>query len=107
MAVLERLENRNKVDLGTIIPQVNRNEIDLEGCLRRSTGRRLLDRGVSVIWTPELVAYSGVAGLHGTSIENLARIIKGGKILPRTEKTETHGEDYDDRIHPCRYQHLS
>ena len=59
----------------------------------------MLDRGVSVIWTPELVAYSGFAGLHGTSIENLARIIKSGRMLPRTEKTETHGEDYDDRIH--------
>ena len=55
MAVLERLENWNKVDLGTIIPQVNRNEIDLEGYLRRSTGKRLLDRGVSVIWTPNLL----------------------------------------------------
>jgi len=99
MAVLERLENLNRVDLGTIIPQVNRNELDLEGYLKKRKGRELVYRGVSAIWTPELVAYSGVAGLHGTSIENLARIIKIRRMLPRTEKTETHGEDYDDRIH--------
>jgi len=99
MVVLEKLENWNKVKADILIPQVNRNEIDLEGCLNRSAGRKLLKRGVSIIWTPDLVAYSGVAGLHGTSIENLARIIKSGRMLPRTEKTETHGEDYDDRVY--------
>jgi len=99
MEVLERLKNWNRFDLDTFVPQINRNEIDLEGYVRRSTGRKLLDRGVSLIWTPDSVAYFGVAGLHGTSIENIARIIKSGRMLPRTEKTETHGEDYDDRIH--------
>lgn len=99
MVVLEKLGNWNRFGIDRIIPQVNRNEFDLEGYLRRSDGKRLINRGVSVIWTPDSVAYSGIAGLHGTSIENLVRIIRNGRMLPRTEKTETHGEDYDDRIH--------
>ncbi len=99
MMVSEEQKNWNTVDLRQTFPQINRSELDLEGSLRRSGGRELIRRGISVIWAPESVSYSGIIGLHGTSIENLVQIIESGKMLPRTEKTEIHEEDYDDRIY--------
>jgi hypothetical protein len=98
MAALERIKNWNSVDFDPLV-QENGSDLDLEVFLRKSTGRQLIDRGVSVIFNPDLVSYSGVAGLHGTSIENVARIIKNGRMIPRTNRTITHGYDNDDKIY--------
>ncbi len=58
----------------------------------------LLNRGVN--W----IDSSGVAGLHGTSIENFVSMLKTGTIEMDTQKSRAQGSNYDKRFYFIPYK---